>query len=249
MCAYNGSASGTYTSSPPAGGASPRGEAKEIFFPPFFSRKGRGLGRRPKKKGFKMNNKAVWKGTAITAPVPPVMVTCGEPGKANIITVAWTGTVNTKPPMTYISVRPTRYSYGIIKTGGEFVVNLTTAALVKKADYCGIYTGAKVDKFRKCGLTEGQASAVNVPLIAESPVNIECRVTQVIPLGSHDMFLAEIVAVDIDGELIDSSGKLHLERAGLAAFAHGDYYALGKKLAPFGCSVKAKNKTKKAHCH
>ena len=103
-----------------------------------------------------MSNKAVWKGTAITAPVPPVMVTCGEPGKANIITVAWTGTVNTKPPMTYISVRPTRYSYGIIKTGGEFVVNLTTAALVKKADYCGIYTGAKVDKFRKCGLTEGQ---------------------------------------------------------------------------------------------
>ncbi|OLA57507.1 MAG: hypothetical protein BHW37_04180 [Firmicutes bacterium CAG:272_52_7] len=100
-----------------------------------------------------------------------------------------------------------------------------------------------------CGLTEGQASAVNVPLIEESPVNIECRVTQVIPLGSHDMFLAEIVAVDIDGELIDSSGKLHLERAGLAAFAHGDYYALGKKLAPFGCSVKAKNKTKKAHCH
>ena len=226
-----------------------RGRQK-VLLSPFLFKKGAGFGAAPQgKKDSKMSNKAVWKGTAITAPVPPVMVTCGEPGKANIITVAWTGTVNTKPPMTYISVRPTRYSYGIIKTGGEFVVNLTTAALVKKADYCGIYTGAKADKFRKCGLTEGQASAVNVPLIAESPVNIECRVTQVIPLGSHDMFLAEIVAVDIDGELIDSSGKLHLERAGLAAFAHGDYYALGKKLAPFGCSVKAKNKTKKAHCH
>ena len=226
-----------------------RGRQK-VLLSPFLFKKGAGFGAAPQeKKDSKMSNKAVWKGTAITAPVPPVMVTCGEPGKANIITVAWTGTVNTKPPMTYISVRPTRYSYGIIKTGGEFVVNLTTAALVKKADYCGIYTGAKVDKFRKCGLTEGQASAVNVPLIAESPVNIECRVTQVIPLGSHDMFLAEIVAVDIDGELIDSSGKLHLERAGLAAFAHGDYYALGKKLAPFGCSVKAKSKSKKARCH
>lgn len=188
------------------------------------------------------DGKAVWKGTAITAPVPPVMVSCGEPGKANIITVAWTGTVNTKPPMTYISVRPTRYSYNIIKESGEFVVNLTTAELVKKADWCGIYTGAKVNKFAKCGFTEGKASAVNVPLIAESPVNIECRVTQIIPLGSHDMFLAEIVAVDIDETLIDRSGKLHLENAGLAAFAHGDYYAIGKKLAPFGCSVRAKKK-------
>lgn len=190
------------------------------------------------------NGKAVWKGTAITAPVPPAMVSCGTPGKANIITVAWTGTVNTKPPMTYISVRPTRYSYNIIKESGEFVVNLTTADLVRKADLCGIYTGAKIDKFAKCGLTEGVASTVNVPIITESPVNIECRVTQIIPLGSHDMFLAEIVAVDINEDLIDRSGKLHLEKAGLAAFAHGDYYALGKRLAPFGCSVKTK-KTKK----
>lgn len=192
-----------------------------------------------------MSNKAVWKGTAITAPVPPVMVTCGEPKKANIITVAWTGTVNTKPPMTYISLRPARYSYNIIKSRGEFVINLSTAELVKKVDYCGIYTGAKADKFRKCGFTEEKASAVNVPLIAESPVNIECRVTQIIPLGSHDMFLAEVVAVDIDEELIDRSGKLHLERAGLAAFAHGDYYALGKKLAQFGCSVRGRDKGKK----
>lgn len=188
--------------------------------------------------------KAVWKGTAITAPVPPVMVSCGTPGKANIITVAWTGTVNTKPPMTYISVRPTRYSYNIIKDSGEFVVNLTTADLVRKADLCGIYTGAKIDKFAKCGLTEGIASAVGAPIITESPINIECRVTQIIPLGSHDIFLAEIVAVDINEDLIDRSGKLHLEKAGLAAFAHGDYYALGKRLAPFGCSVKSKKAKK-----
>lgn len=188
--------------------------------------------------------KAVWKGTAITAPVPPVMVSCGTPGKANIITIAWTGTVNTKPPMTYISVRPTRYSYNIIKDSGEFVVNLTTADLVRKADLCGIYTGAKIDKFAKCGLTEGIASAVGAPIITESPINIECRVTQIIPLGSHDMFLAEIVAVDINEDLIDRSGKLHLEKAGLAAFAHGDYYALGKRLAPFGCSVKSKKAKK-----
>lgn len=188
--------------------------------------------------------KAVWKGTAITAPVPPVMVSCGTPGKANIITIAWTGTVNTKPPMTYISVRPTRYSYNIIKDSGEFVVNLTTADLVRKADLCGIYTGAKIDKFAKCGLTEGVASAVGAPIITESPINIECRVTQIIPLGSHDMFLAEIVAVDINEDLIDRSGKLHLEKTGLAAFAHGDYYALGKRLAPFGCSVKSKKAKK-----
>ena len=184
--------------------------------------------------------KAVWKGTVLTAPVPPVMVSCGDGTSANIITVAWTGTVNTKPPMTYISLRPTRHSYGLIKESGEFVVNLTPASLVKQADYCGIYTGAKVDKFAKCGLTRAEAAQVRAPLIAECPVNLECKVTQILPLGTHDMFLAEIVAVHVDEALLDASGKLRLERAGLAAFAHGDYYALGKKLAPFGVSVKKK---------
>ena len=184
--------------------------------------------------------KQVWKGTVLTAPVPPVMVSCGNSTKANIITVAWTGTVNTKPPMTYISLRPTRHSYGIIKESGEFAVNLVPTPLVKKADYCGIYTGAKVDKFAKCGFTKAEASQIGAPLIAECPVNLECKVTQILPLGTHDMFLAEIVAVHVDESLLDSSGKLHLEKAGLAAFAHGDYYALGKKLAPFGVSVKKK---------
>ncbi len=189
--------------------------------------------------------KTVWKGTVLTSPVPPVMVTCGNSEKANIITVAWTGTVNTKPPMTYISVRPERYSYPIIKETGEFVINLTSVSLVEKADYCGIYTGAKVDKFSQCGLTMQSASKVETPLIAESPVNLECVVRNVIPLGTHDMFLAEIIAVDIDSALVDGNGKLRLEKAGLAAFAHGDYYALGKKLAPFGCSVKKKDGGKK----
>ncbi|MBE6636416.1 MAG: flavin reductase family protein [Ruminococcaceae bacterium] len=184
--------------------------------------------------------KQQWKGTVLTAPVPPVMVSCGDSLKANIITVAWTGTVNTKPPMTYISLRPTRHSYGIIKESGEFVVNLTPASLVRQADYCGIYTGAKVDKFAKCGFTKAEAAHVKAPLIAECPVNLECKVTQILPLGTHDMFLAEIVAVHVDEALLDTNGKLRLERAGLAAFAHGDYYALGKKLAPFGVSVKKK---------
>ncbi len=184
--------------------------------------------------------KEVWKGTVLTAPVPPVMVSCGSGEKSNILTVAWTGTVNTKPPMTYISVRPCRYSHALLLETKEFVINLTPASLVRKADYCGIYTGAKVDKFQKCGLTKAPASIVSSPLIAECPVNLECRVTQILPLGSHDMFLSEIVAVDIDSSLLDGEGKLHLERAGLVAFAHGDYYALGRRLGPLGCSVRKK---------
>ena len=187
--------------------------------------------------------KAVWKGTVLTAPVPPVMVSCGTMERSNIITVAWTGTVNTKPPMTYVSLRPSRHSYGIIKEAGEFVINLTPKDLIQKADYCGIYTGAKVDKFKKCGFTKAPASQVSAPLIDECPVNLECRVTQILPLGTHDMFLAEIVAVHVAEHLIDESGKLHLEKAHLSAFAHGDYYVLGQKIAPFGVSVKKKTRS------
>ncbi len=189
--------------------------------------------------------KQVWKGTVLTAPVPPVMVSCGDMETSNIITVAWTGTVNTKPPMTYVSIRPSRHSYGIIKEKGEFVINLTPSSLVKKADYCGIYTGKKVNKFEKCGFTKTEATEVSAPLIDECPINLECKVKDIIPLGTHDMFLAEIVAVHVDETLIDEDGKLHLERADLTAFAHGDYYSLGKKLAPFGISVK----NKKKHTH
>lgn len=186
--------------------------------------------------------KIKWRGGALTAPAPPVMVSCGTMEKSNIITVAWTGIINTVPPKTYISVRPSRYSYDLIKESGEFVVNLTTADLIKKADFCGIYTGAKVDKFAKCGFDKEEASEVSCPVIAQSPLSLECKVTDIIELGSHHMFLADIVAVDVDEELVDSKGKLHLDRAHLAAFAHGEYFELGRKIGYFGFSADKKRK-------
>ena len=187
-------------------------------------------------------SKIKWKGGALIAPVPPVMVSCGDMENSNIITVAWTGIVNTVPPKTYISVRPLRHSYKMIKESGEFVINLTPARLIKTADYCGIYTGAKVDKFKKCSLHKEEAQEVSCPVIAESPLSLECKVTDIISLGTHDMFLADIVAVDVDEELIDKNGKLDLARAGLAAFAHGEYFELGKKIGKFGFSAVKKKK-------
>ena len=186
--------------------------------------------------------KIQWKGGALLAPVPPVMVTCGTMEESNIITVAWTGLINTIPPKTYISVRPSRHSYTIIKESGEFAINLTPASLVRTADFCGIYTGRKVDKFTRCALTKEPAAQLACPLIAESPLALECRVTEIIPLGTHDMFLADIVGVSVDPKLLDKEGKLHIERAELAAFAHGEYYELGKRIGTFGFSVPKKNK-------
>ena len=188
--------------------------------------------------------KVNWKGGTLLSPVPPVMVTCGDMESSNIITIAWTGIVNTHPPMTYISVRPSRHSYNIIKEKGEFAINLVTAELVKKADYCGIYTGKKVDKFAKCGLTKLPGSHVECPIIEESPLSLECKVRDVIPLGTHDMFLAEIIGVDVDEDLISSEGKLCLDKVKLTAYAHGEYYELGKKVGKFGGSVKPKKKRK-----
>ncbi len=186
--------------------------------------------------------KIQWRGGALLAPVPPAIVTCAHGDQRNLLTVAWTGIVNTIPPKTYISVRPSRHSYNIIKESGMFAINLTTKDLVRAADWCGVHTGAKVDKFARCHLQTEDASAIPCPILADSPLALECRVTQIIPLGSHDMFLADIVAVDVDENLIDRDGKLHLERAGLAAYAHGDYYELGKKLGSFGFSVAKKKK-------
>ena len=186
--------------------------------------------------------KVFWKGGTLLGPLPPVMVTCGDMEKSNIITVAWTGIINSDPPKTYISLRPERYSYGIIKDAGEFAVNLTTVQTVKWADYLGIHTGRKIDKFKKSGLTKEKAKEVLCPLIAESPLSLECRVTNIVPLGTHDMFVADIVSVDVDEDLIDNSGRLRLERAGLAAFAHGEYFALGRSLGKFGFSVAKKKK-------
>lgn len=190
-------------------------------------------------------SKVSWKGGTLLAPVPPVMVSCGDMEKSNIITIAWTGIINSTPPKTYISVRPQRHSYGIIKEKGEFVINLTPSSLVKAADYCGIYTGKKVDKFVKCGLTKGKATTVSCPTIEECPMSLECKVTDAVELGSHTMFIADITAVNVNESLLGEDGKLHLERAKLAAFAHGEYFELGKKLGSFGFSVKKKTHKKK----
>lgn len=188
--------------------------------------------------------KVNFKGGALLAPVPPVLVTCGceEDGNANVLTVAWTGIVNTQPPKTYISVRPTRHSYPIIKENSEFVLNLTSAELVRAADYCGVYTGAKVNKFEKCHLTTEKANIVRCPIITESPMSIECKVTEVIPMGTHDMFLADIVSVSVSEEILDLKGKICLDKANLAAYVHGEYFALGKKLGTFGFSATKKKK-------
>ena len=186
-------------------------------------------------------SKIVWKGGALLAPTPLSMVTCGTMEKPNVLTVAWTGIINTAPPKTYISVRPCRYSYPMIRESGEFVVNLTTAEMIRAADWCGVHTGAKVDKFARCNLHTEAASQVAAPLLSESPLALECRVTDMIPLGTHHMFLADIVAVDVDERLLDERGKLHLERAHLAAFAHGEFFEIGKRLGAFGFSVRKKS--------
>lgn len=186
--------------------------------------------------------KIPWRGGAMLAPVPPVLVTCSDGKQDNVLTVAWTGITNTVPPKTYVSIRPSRHSYEMIRTSGEFVINLTTESLVRAADYCGVHTGRKVDKFERCRLHKQPAGKVNCPLLAESPLSLECRVTDVIPLGSHDMFLADIVAVNVEEGLLDAEGKLHLERAGLVAYAHGEYFSLGKRLGSFGYSVAKKKK-------
>ena len=188
--------------------------------------------------------KVQWRGGALLAPVPPAIVTCAHGDRSNLLTVAWTGIVNTIPPKTYISVRPSRYSYDIIRESGVFAINLTTRELVPAADWCGVHTGAKVNKFERCHLQTEKASAIDCPILSDSPLTLECRVTDVIPLGSHDMFLADIVAVDVDESLIDKDGKLHLDRANLAAYAHGEYFELGKKLGSFGFSVAKKKKQK-----
>lgn len=189
-------------------------------------------------------SKKVWKAGTMLYPAPPVMVTCGTAEKPNVFTVAWTGIVNSEPPMTYVSVRPERYSYGLIKETGEFVINLTTADMLNAADFCGVKSGKDIDKFAETGLTAVSASAVSAPLLSESPLSLECRVKEVKSLGSHDMFLAEIVAVDVDESLLDESGRLQLEKARLAAFCHGRYYAVGAELGTFGFSV-VKKKTRK----
>ena len=185
----------------------------------------------------------IWKSGTFEYPLPAVMVTCGDMENSNIITVAWTGILNTNPAMVYISVRPTRYSYKLIKENNEFVINLTNRKLAYATDWCGVRTGAKYDKFKEMHLHKEKAQLVQCPLIKESPVAIECKVKEIIPLGSHDMFIAEVLSIDADKKYIDEKGAFDISKCDLIAYANGGYYPLGKKIGKFGFSVQ-KNKTK-----
>lgn len=184
-----------------------------------------------------------WKAGNMLYPVPAVMVSCGrEKEKPNIITVAWAGTVCTNPPMLSISVRPERYSHDIIEETGEFVVNLVTEKLVYATDYCGVRSGKDVDKFKEMHLTPLTSKEITAPGIAESPVNIECKVREVLKLGSHDMFLADVAGVTVENDYMNENGKFELNKSGLVTYSHGEYFLLGKKLGSFGYSVKKPTK-------
>ncbi len=186
-------------------------------------------------------SKELWKPGNMLYPLPVVMVSVADrDGRPNIITVAWAGTVCTNPPMLSISVRPERYSYPVLKEMGEFVVNLTTRELAFATDYCGVKSGRDVDKFKELGLTPLKAEHVGAPLIAESPVNIECKVREVLPLGSHHMFLADVVAVHADEKYMDEKHKFHLEKAEPIVYSHGAYLVCGEQLGTFGYSVRKK---------
>jgi len=185
--------------------------------------------------------KVEWKPGNMLYPLPVVMVSAAdENGKTNIITIAWTGTLCTNPPMVYISVRPERYSYEMIKRTGEFVINLTTEELAYATDFCGVKSGKDVDKFKEMKLTPQSGLKVKAPVIAESPVNIECKVTEIKKFGSHDMFVAEVVAIQADDKYMDKNGKFHLSQSKPLAYSHGEYYGLGSILGSFGYSVKKK---------
>ena len=187
----------------------------------------------------------VWKGSTLLNPEPPVLVSCGSPEKPNLITVGWCGTICTQPPMVSISVRPERYSHHLIQESGEFVINLPTESLTRAVDWCGVKSGRDVDKFAAMLLSALPASQLGTVLLEQSPVNLECKVTQCIALGSHDLFLAEVVAVDVDESLLDETGKLCLNRAKLIVYSHGDYLALGRRLGRFGYSVRKKPRRNK----
>ena len=191
-------------------------------------------------------SKVTWKPGTFLYPLPAVMVSCGDMEKSNIITVAWTGIINTDPAMVYISVRPSRYSYNLIKEKGEFIINLTTKDLAYATDWCGVKTGAKIDKFKEMKLTKEKAKFVNCPMIKESPVSVECKVKEVRELGSHHMFVAEVLAINADEKYIDDKGAFDISKCDLIAYSNGNYYSLGKKIGRFGLSVqKNKKKTKK----
>lgn len=190
-------------------------------------------------------SKIIWKPGTFLYPIPAVMVSCGTMEKSNIITIAWTGIINTNPAMVYISVRPGRYSYNLIKEQGEFVINLTNKDLVYATDWCGVQSGSKFDKFKEMNLTKEKAKFVKCPLIKESPVSVECKVKEIKELGSHNMIIAEVLSIDADEKYIDENGAFDINKCDLIAYSNGKYYSLGKKLGKFGFSVQKKKKRHK----
>lgn len=185
-------------------------------------------------------SKVIWKAGTFIYPLPAVLVTSGTMEKSNIMTVAWTGILNTNPAIVYISVRPERYSYNLIKENMEFAINLTNEKLVYATDWCGVRSGAKFDKFKEMHLTKEKAKFVNCPLIKESPVSIECKVIDIKELGSHNMFMAEVLSIDADDQYIDEKGAFDISKCNLISYANGGYYTQGKKIGTFGYSVRKK---------
>ena len=189
-------------------------------------------------------SKTTWKPGTFIYPLPAVMVSCGTMEKSNIITVAWTGIINTEPAKVYISIKPSRYSYEIIKKQGEFVINLTTQKLARATDWCGVKTGAKVDKFKEMNLHKEKAKFVKCPMIKESTVSVECKVKEIKNLGSHHMFIAEVLAINADEKYINEKGAFDISKCDLIAYSNGHYYTLGKKIGRFGFSVQKRKKRK-----
>ena len=185
-------------------------------------------------------SKIEWKPGTFIYPIPAVMVSCGDMEKSNILTVAWTGILNTNPAKVYISVRPERFSYKIIKNTGEFAINLTTTKLAFATDWCGVKSGANVDKFKEMNLTKEKLNHIKCPGIKESPVTIECRVEKIKKLGSHDMFIADVLSIDADNQYIDENGAFDITKCNLIAYANGKYFEMGKQIGTFGFSVKKK---------
>ena len=186
--------------------------------------------------------KVVWKPGTFIYPIPAVMVSCGTMEQSNIITVAWTGIINTNPAMCYISVKPTRHSHSMIKETGEFVINFTTKELAFATDWCGVKSGKNVDKFKEMHLTKEKASFVKCPMIKQSPVSVECKVKEIKELGSHHMFLAEVLAIHADDAYIDKKGAFDISQCNLIAYCNGGYYTLDKKIGKFGFSVQKKKR-------
>lgn len=189
--------------------------------------------------------KISWKPGTLLAPLPPALISCGTLEKPNVMTAAWTGIVCSDPTLVYVSIRPSRYSHELIKQSGEFVINVPTVELAKAVDLCGVKSGRNTDKFKLAGLTAAPCEKIGAPQIAESPISLECKVQNVASFGSHDMFLAEVLAVDIEEKYVNSKQALNLDKAGLLAYAHGFYYALGRKIGKFGWSVEKKSTKRK----